>query len=481
MEINRRNFIKSIGITGAAGVVTVPLTVKAEGMMTNKLCIAVDTVDELITDLRSVSDTIIVKDIDRGGIFIYDSTQSDINNGGTIFDGWVRQYEKNEINVKWFDVKCDGETDDTEKLNALIKTISDNTTIIINGVCLVSSVAINLRNRKNIKFIGNGKFISSFSRDYFFMIHQCENIEISGLSFSTIFENKVWFDSDMLGARAIRILESKNVKITACNFSNIPFVGIVSFNSNDVNVSNNYFENMGGNCFSSDGNLSRGFVFNNNIVRGCYDSFVGTHQAKDITISGNTLYKQGSSSRILGNRGYGIDIAGGQNVTITGNNIEASFENKPDSYQTGLCINIHKYLGTQAENITVTGNVIKYGNGIVLAEGVDMAIISNNTFLECETALTIKDGVKNLNISNNFFNKSNLIAIKGDVGVNKENIKITNNTIKNSQDYNITIFPKEGYTNLLIKDNDMGEAKNYYDLSDTSYVFNNSFEELAKP
>jgi len=228
--------------------------------------------------------------------------------------------------------------------------------------------------------MGNGKIISSFSRDYFFMIHQCENIEISGLSFSTIFEDKVWSDSDMLGARAIRILESTNIKVIHCNFSNIPFVGVVSFNSNDVNVSNNYFENMGGNCFSSDGDLTHGFVFNNNIVRGCYDSFVGTHQAKDITISGNTLYKQGSNSRILGNTGYGIDIAGGQNVTITGNNIEASLENKPDNYNTGLCINIHKYLGTQAENITVTGNIIKYGNGLALAEGVDMAIISNNTF-----------------------------------------------------------------------------------------------------
>jgi len=65
------------------------------------------------------------------------------------------------------------------------------------------------------------------------------------------------------------------------------------------------------------------------------------------------------------------------------------------------------------------------------------------------------------------------------VGVNKENIKITNNTIHNSKYYNISIFPKAGYTNLLIKDNDMGDAKNYYDLSDTSYVFNNSFQELA--
>jgi len=479
MEIDRRDFIKGTVIAGAVGVATTPTALQANNNMTNWLCVVVDSVDELTTDLKSSSDTVIVKDVNRGGIFIYDSDKSDINDGGIVFNGWVRQYE-NEINIKWFDVKCDGVTDDTEKLRALTKMIPNNTTIIINGICLVSSVAIDLKAKKNIKFMGNGKFISSFTRDYFFMVYQCENIEISGLSFSTIFEDKVWSDSDMLGARAIRIKESKNVKITQCNFSDIPFVGVVSFNSNDVNVSNNYFENMGGNCFSSDGDSSRGFVFNNNIVRGCYDSFVGTHQAKDIIISGNTLYKQGTNNRILGNSGYGIDIAGGQNVTITGNVIEASIDNKPNNYNTGLCMHIHKYLGTEAENITITGNIIKYGSGIAFTEGVDMAIVSNNTFLECETALSIKDNVKNLHINNNFFNKSNLIAIKGDVGAKKENIKIINNTIKNSQDYNITIYPKDSYTNLLIKNNDMGDANNYYDLSDTSYVSNNSFEEWAK-
>ena len=42
-----------------------------------------------------------------GGIFNYDASQAAINNGGTILDGWVRQYE-GEINVKWFGAKTDG-------------------------------------------------------------------------------------------------------------------------------------------------------------------------------------------------------------------------------------------------------------------------------------------------------------------------------------------------------------------------------------
>ncbi|MBT8307341.1 MAG: hypothetical protein KJN85_10435, partial [Maribacter sp.] len=36
-----------------------------------------------------------------GGIFKYDETQSDTNNGGTIINGWVRQYT-GALNAKWW-------------------------------------------------------------------------------------------------------------------------------------------------------------------------------------------------------------------------------------------------------------------------------------------------------------------------------------------------------------------------------------------
>ena len=60
----------------------------------------IDTVDDFGTVPNGI-DTVIVKDLNRGGTFIYDATQSAINNGGTIFDGWVRQYS-GAVNVKWF-------------------------------------------------------------------------------------------------------------------------------------------------------------------------------------------------------------------------------------------------------------------------------------------------------------------------------------------------------------------------------------------
>lgn len=72
----------------------------------------VETIDELsLVDINKYT-TAIVKDIDRGGTFIYIASNLAINNGGTIFNGWTRQYS-GAANVKWFGAKGDGITDDT--------------------------------------------------------------------------------------------------------------------------------------------------------------------------------------------------------------------------------------------------------------------------------------------------------------------------------------------------------------------------------
>ena len=52
----------------------------------------VETIDELsLVDINKYT-TAIVKDLDRGGTFIYDSTKVAENNQVTIFNGWTRQY-----------------------------------------------------------------------------------------------------------------------------------------------------------------------------------------------------------------------------------------------------------------------------------------------------------------------------------------------------------------------------------------------------
>ena len=61
----------------------------------------VETVEELSTIVGQENDVIVVTDENRGGTFVYRSAEVGVNNGGTIFNGWVRQYS-GAVNVKWF-------------------------------------------------------------------------------------------------------------------------------------------------------------------------------------------------------------------------------------------------------------------------------------------------------------------------------------------------------------------------------------------
>ena len=61
----------------------------------------------------------------RSGDFIYDATQSAVNNGGTIFNGWIRQFS-GKVNGKWFGMKGD--------FNYTTRTGTDNKQAILNAI-----------------------------------------------------------------------------------------------------------------------------------------------------------------------------------------------------------------------------------------------------------------------------------------------------------------------------------------------------------
>lgn len=155
----------------------------------------IDTVDDFGT-VTSEIDTVIVKDLNRGGIFIYDATQSAVNNGGTIFDGWVRQYT-GAVNVKWFDL--DNALDSTNRI-LIIQTVIDycisNTKDMDFGTDITydlgevagSSFVFDVDSPANISFLGNNVLFKADGQypnmSYIFRIKNPTNFKSIGLNFT---------------------------------------------------------------------------------------------------------------------------------------------------------------------------------------------------------------------------------------------------------------------------------------------------------
>ena len=87
----------------------------------------VNTIAELEALAGEENQVVVVTDENRGGTFIYRSADVATNNGGTIFNGWTRQYD-GPVNVKWFGAS---------------ETLVDNSTILNSILLLFKNVTFN--------------------------------------------------------------------------------------------------------------------------------------------------------------------------------------------------------------------------------------------------------------------------------------------------------------------------------------------------
>lgn len=109
----------------------------------------IKSIDDLTKDFKGYDYTIVTQ-ANRGGIFIYDERLKDTNDGGTIINGWVRQYN-GAADVKWFGAIGDGVTDDTA---AIQKAASSCPSVLITQGTYKVSQTINLPSNVCIEGVG---------------------------------------------------------------------------------------------------------------------------------------------------------------------------------------------------------------------------------------------------------------------------------------------------------------------------------------
>ncbi|WP_019668295.1 hypothetical protein [Eudoraea adriatica] len=142
-----------------------------------------------------------------GGIFQYHEAQTGINNGGTVIDGWVRQYDNNLINIKWFGAKGDGIKDDSIALQAALDvggfiifdkatynigtqlSINQPCSIDLNGATITSSTIMRLIAVNKNTTLTNGNITTTYasSSQSLFGIIESMNTSLDFLKLQDLF------------------------------------------------------------------------------------------------------------------------------------------------------------------------------------------------------------------------------------------------------------------------------------------------------
>jgi polygalacturonase len=354
------------------------------------------------------------------------------------------------VSVKDFGATGDGSTDDTAAIQAAFTANTSGAVYIPSGTYKCTST-LSISSPSNMVIFGEGKIqfptavlASSITQ---ITVSAGSNVTISGISFEIL--NHIGVFSDTYTAIGVQFRDTDNVVIENCKFYRHSFHALHQLGGDYFNVQGCYFENIGGNGYSTDRfdiaggtnyNYPQHCVFSNNIVRGCLDSFVGMHNASYVTIDGNTLQKQGSIAGRSGNTGYGIDLPGTQYVSVTGNIILG--EETSTSTFSGFAINVHDFLGFNCEFVTIDGNSIKGTQGISVEDTIQEIVISNNTFNQAYNAILMHN-VQNVSILGNIIKNSRnngIDCVTLGTGSGKvDNCLIANNNIRFSGNYGIYI------------------------------------------
>lgn len=126
------------------------------------------TIDYTIPDVATLASLVgvenqvtVLTEVGREGTFIYRAANVAVNNGGTIFNGWTRDYS-GALNVRWFGAVGDNSNDDTTAIQATItQALSDGNIVEIPNGTYKTTATIQIANTVSIKGISGRGWASS--------------------------------------------------------------------------------------------------------------------------------------------------------------------------------------------------------------------------------------------------------------------------------------------------------------------------------
>jgi len=404
-----------------------------------------------ISDLATInpssigSNTVVIGDIDRGGVFTWSSTA--IANGGTIFAGatgyWNRQFD-GAVNVKWFGLTNDISSD----INRVLQYY--NTVVIDAGIYTYAS-QIELRSGQSVigvkpSEIGTGyattgtNFVSNAS-----YTGKCFNLD-DGTSapLDNISIIGIGFDGNN-NSSAIYCNDTRS-----CTFKDLIFYNYTKcFHMETENWLNNFSNIKAFNFdrfvyFNSGGEDT---TFNNCIARGYRVGSVGVY----VNYFSQTMYFNGCDLSECGTS-YLSNISSGNHLVVFNS---CYFELADQTLDGAIYLNS----GASSEQTAIMNGCRFYFKGTTVTDS--KALYSNgngkNEFISngCkydDVAYIVKDG-----------NNGSLQKISGDGNINNSIVSIFSNTSNSLKEL--------GFIGIANIDNLLSLNKSYYVVHDFTTPF----------
>ena len=217
-----------------------------------------------------------------GGVFYYAASLSTVNNGVTMFNGWVRVLSNSTLSTYDAglvgDISIDG-LDSYEKLQALLDAAPESSTISLHGE-FITSAELFAKDKKSITIVGNGSLIKADSANWV-KTRSEGKYYVYGISYATldsVTTTSITYNTGIINFIGCGTVVVENTHIYGASIpAYLDDFQMLSFQGGDAGITTWACENVNINGCVIDhvftwgilgGNITRCNV-NNNVIRNC--------------------------------------------------------------------------------------------------------------------------------------------------------------------------------------------------------------------